>query len=454
MNQDTTRQSAAQLPGMSTQGVNSREANAAPGHPTQQQQQRQGQRRRYKPKPQTTSTTEPQGLPPPKALSTKGTTPVNDPLSDSVFFPLPGSEFGDLAGEKHIYSGADGLMDVVDAEYVKLAANSFNLKRNISHSGYAYYAACLTWARMLFVAAENGGVLTFEEKQLIDQVRDLTPPKLLGAYIAGIGNTKYPSGFHELKFGLVKPPLANDGGPLRLPGYFGKLDENARYYAAYPCIAVFAQRVVADISHTEQNGPSDWDLPADFNVPNRLPTPSCIGYREAVTLDRSQVGTYSLVGITGNRFPYSLETLAVSKKFLNEIQAWINEVRDIVTVPSPVMGSASGSRAQLVATYLDTPIIDINSSQFQAFSCEYLGSGPENAGAAFKYRLDKNPTGVGSIAKKIILSPYICHQADLPLYMNFLRDYENDDMLAVLNGGSNPYTCAQRLDHMARMDRR
>lgn len=371
---------------------------------------------------------------------------VNEPLSDKCFFPLPGEALASTSGEKNIYTGAEGLVPLATEEYTGLVAHTFSVKRSISLSGYCYYAACLTWARMVELDAKNGGRLTFDEQSFVEGCKRYKPPKILHSYLAGIGNTNHPNGFHDLRFRLKKPRYATSCVRLSFPGYFGKMKDFARYYASYPCIAVFALRIIRDLAAThEREEDAEWDLPGDFNYPDHPLTTSCIGYRPAQPVDRSILATYSLCGVTRNTFNVDSDSFAVNWSFLNEIQAWVEEVRGLVQLPFPI--SVNGSRGQLLEERIVHPRHGVENSSWQAMSPLRLSSGVEYAGSTFLYRVDKSPAECTPNVLKLYL-PYVLageepNWADIDL--NFLRNEEEDDMLHTENGISGEFTLPQRL---------
>lgn len=380
----------------------------------------------------------------PKHLSATTTPVVNDPLTDKCFFPLAGENLAPTSGLKYIYTGAEGMMSVATEEYTALVAHTYSVKRSISLSGYCYYAACLTWARMLQVDAANGGVLSFDERQFIDNCQRYKPPKILGSYLAGIGNTDHPNGFHPLRFRLKKPDYLNADDDLSLRGFFGNIRTEGRFYAAYPCIAVFALRILEDLQATRDNHDDEpWDLPDPFNYEEHDLTESCIGYVPAQPLDRAIVTTYHLCGISRNVFPVESRIFSVNYSLLNEIQLWIEEVKGLVSVPFPM--ASTGSRGQLLAEQLVELSANLKTSIWQSQSALRLSAGLEYAGSSFLYRVIKSYAGTGSQAKMVKLCPYVATYAEIPPNLNFLREAETDELLTVANGISSEYVVGQRL---------
>lgn len=122
-----------------------------------------------------------------------------------------------------------------------------------------YYCAVYIYARMLDVQRNNFRGLTFEEKKFLAKVKEFnTPiPKALSMVLAGIGNTTCPNG-RKMKFRMMNRQYVDDEyQEVEIPGYYGEVGPATQpLYKSYPCIAVYAQRILADLG-----GDEDWDLP-------------------------------------------------------------------------------------------------------------------------------------------------------------------------------------------------
>lgn len=98
---------------------------------------------------------------------------------------------------------------------------------------------------------------------------------------------------------------------VHIPGYFGEASPLTQpVYKAYPCVAVYAQRILADIG-----GAVDWDLPAgirpdDGNAIHQ--NPNMMGYQPSVPLTPEQNAFLSKVGITHNSFQFYNGTIALN----------------------------------------------------------------------------------------------------------------------------------------------
>lgn len=101
---------------------------------------------------------------------------------------------------------------------------------------------------MLDLQQSNFRGLNFDEKEFLAQVKqfDSPIPKALAIVLAGLGNTTCPNG-RDLKFRML-PRQYVDGeyNNVDITGYFGRVTpETQPLYKGYPCIAVYAQRILS-----------------------------------------------------------------------------------------------------------------------------------------------------------------------------------------------------------------
>lgn len=391
-----------------------------------------------------------EGPPKPRALSTDETPFKNDPLMTSIF-DEPGTSQSAVVGVKKIYPEATGMTALIEAQHVQLSAASVNMRRSISQSMFAYYAACLIWRRMLVVSAERFQVLTPDEIAFIDRTKEYHPPGALGAYISGIGNTGYVGGFSDYKMDILKPTYTAAARDI-LPGYFGQIRHNAAKYANYPCISVFAQRIMQDLNH--QAADTGWDLPANTRYAGHPINRSCLGYAPTISLDTAAKGTLALCGITSTYFPYELNTIALSVRLMNEVQAWINEIKDINTVSLPT--SLDGSRGQLYISNLapDPPGQELLRGTWVSYSLQKLQGAVEFAGTTFLYRVDKSIRADSPLSKAQAFCPFdIGAIGAYPADMNELRVAETSTLLDVRTEGvCAQFLQSQRIPRIIRLD--
>lgn len=124
-------------------------------------------------------------------------------------------------------------------------------------------------------------------------------------------------------------------------------------YKAYPCIAVYVQRILADLG-----GQLNWDLPENIRPDNANaihPNPNLMGYRPSVHLSQEQISFLSKVGITNNHFSFNNGSLALNIPLILAVQRELSEVKGIDLSPFPNV--SVGSTGQLAFFNCTTPIL-------------------------------------------------------------------------------------------------
>lgn len=270
-------------------------------------------------------------------LSKTTSTLKNDPLYMDTFMPNPSEELVAIAEEVNHTPGFNGLTAIINESFEVMAAKSQNFKRNVPPAAYAYYISVFAWARVLKMKKLNRYRLTTAESEFVEMIFEqgnYVLPKSLGIYLSGFGNFKIPSG-PDSKFTTIPYTMDEDG-------FFEHLDENFMT-SIYPCIAVYAQRIIADLQYTDDPGQGpNWNV-AEEELPwnNR-----CLGYELAQRLSDMQTRIYQSGGITTESFPSDCDILPINTRLLNNVQKYINEVPTIETVPIPI--SLTGSIGQMV----------------------------------------------------------------------------------------------------------
>ena len=247
----------------------------------------------------------------------------------------------------YIYSGFEGLMSIVSVLHASYSASSVGYARVMTEAALAYYCACFCWYRAMYLCQGNGLRLSPDETAFIIQFCSLRleAPALLAQYLSGFGNTRYPSG-RDVRFRVPDRP-AYVSTP-RVRGWFGRVAAATQmWYSQYPCLAVFASRLVADVS-TE-------DYSREWNFPTRVrpaepgagnPTSSLIGYGGRSRLSAAQRSFLESAGIVnGEAFPSVNGTFALNIDLLHAVQGELAAVRSLRLLP--VSDSLAGSRAHL-----------------------------------------------------------------------------------------------------------
>lgn len=324
----------------------------------------------------------------------------NDPLHLEAFMPAPSEALTAVAEELNHYPGFDGLSTLVNETHEQFAAHSHNYKKSVPLSGYAYYISVMSWARALKLKQLNRYTLTSFERDFLDVIYEqgnYVLPKAVGIYLAGLGNITLPEG-PESKFNLK--PYTYDR-----QGYFENMDQNF-LCAKYPCIAIFAQRIMHDLDYTLND-----DVDLEW-LPNELDhnwNTRCLGYAPGVNLSHMEQQIFNTCGITDEDFPSDCEGLMINIRLLNNIQKYLTEVQGLETVPLPA--SITGSLGQLLIE-VPSPVsprtrlpIDIGSFNFVSKSPVKISASIGYLSGSFLYRISKLEDRLGFFFPYQIAAP-------------------------------------------------
>lgn len=262
----------------------------------------------------------------------------NDPLMKASIVGEPDIGLSPIADDPNIYSACDGLTTIIDLLYEKAVSAKQGFSKRVPSSCFATYCATLTYARLLSIHGQNGYRLTPDELEFVRLLKqsEYIVPSILAVYLNGFGNTKIPDGRH-LKFKLDKPTY-RDGcfNGATIPGYFQQVTAQTHFrYKSYPCLAVYYQRVLADILQTNDQDndlleDGFWDLPDDI-VPyyeNRnYPTENLLGYRQAQRLSNVELNWVTNVARFNNDHP-GFEDLSIpfSSNLMNAVCTELRQV--------------------------------------------------------------------------------------------------------------------------------
>lgn len=268
----------------------------------------------------------------------------NDPL----WIPgLSRSELHPLSNINYIYPGAEALPTLTSVLHCSYTVASPGYNHRISESMLSYYCAALTWFRMLWLQQRNGFTLQPEEQRYVEQIasRGYEPPALLAHYLKGFGNTRLPSG-PDIRFRLRdRPNLVHTGG---IHGWFGLVDATTQpLYQNYPCLAVYANRILAGLHPTETD--VWWTLPKAIRptlAGGVRPSKAMLGYgpRETLSTDMKMVLQSAMV-FHGENFPSVNHDISLNMDLLDIIQGELRQVDKLKLPPMPML--LMGSQAQL-----------------------------------------------------------------------------------------------------------
>ncbi|CAH0562762.1 unnamed protein product [Brassicogethes aeneus] len=300
----------------------------------------------------------PSGPPAPTRLSKASSTPKNDPIYHEALMPEPGQEGRPLADTLKNFPSFKGIPGLTRQLHETFKALDPGYARRISESMLAYYVACHALARMYKIKDKNGIVLTFNERSYMDSVYGLhgSLAQLISTYLSGFGNITSESG-REYKCSFRR--LEYVPGPNHMHGgWFGQIDQDNHFmYMEYPCLAVFAERIIRDYGFNVHQDARDWDLPdgirpdADWNA--GLPTPNLLGYNQSVNLSRDQIAVLQEAGLNAQgRFEADNDDIPLWLDLLRAIQTELDHAK---FKGVPLTDSAFGSQGQCVTITMPRP---------------------------------------------------------------------------------------------------
>lgn len=323
------------------------------------------------------------GPPRPQHLATTATPLRNDPLwMGSVCSSV---ELQPMPNIQNVYSGCEHLPVVTSVAHQALVSSSNSFSRRVPSSAVSYYFAVCTWARMLRLHLENGYSCSPDEERFVEQVNSLNLriPTLLAHYLAGFGNTRVPNG-RDIRFRLSDRTYQRIG---EMPGWFGRVSAASQpLYQSYPCLAVYASKLLADVSR--QPFQAFWQLPDEIRPlqPGAVgPTAAMLGFGPRLRTNEQQKAYLEGVGISSDYMPPSANPeLPLFVDLLLTLQTELDAVDGIRK--SPIPAQCVGSQGQLCAVLVEDEIENPIATQAVAFSPFSLPGEISFSASAFGYR--------------------------------------------------------------------
>nr|UQE85431.1 putative capsid protein [Krahall insect-associated virus 2] len=336
----------------------------------------------------------PPGTVPQGQYLSKTSTPLsNDPLSEKAYFSSPGSAFLPVATRERICGGTTILPALQNEVYTKLCAVSPMYSKTVPKCGHDYYIAVLTYYRLLKLHKKTGGTLSSSESGFVYQMDDagFTTVKSHSLFLAGLGDTKIPSG-REIYFLFIKPQLAVGeirlgGREYRIPGYFGPIEENLGAYAGYPCLGVYAQRILQDLWCVEHPRDIDWDLPDGIAFDGYSVNPNCLGYEPATRLSSEQQLFLRGCGLRLTDFQFENQDLPIHFELLVGIHMKLGGTRvGLHPISDLRMGSVGQVPVEVVTSqFTDRAVRAI----YRAETSSELPAAEGYLGSTFLYNMHK-----------------------------------------------------------------
>lgn len=330
----------------------------------------------------------PPGPPRPTHLATTSTPERNDPLWVNS---LAGSELQPMPNNEYVHSGCEALPTIISVMHASCVASSSGYARRVPESALAYYSACVTYARMLRLHMENGLNVSADEERFVEQVYSLNleVPMLLAHYLAGFGNTRVPSG-RDIRFRLR--PRAYRPVVDVVSGWFGPVSaETQPLYQNYPCLAVFASRILVDVQEGDEFN-RRWNIPPAMRPEDgdgTFPTQSMLGYAWRVRLSEQQRQFLHLQDIYyEDPFPSVNPTLPLSVNLLLAVQNELNALASLKRSILPT--SIVGSQAQLGLVRVENELAPITEKTSILETSYRMPQEITFSASAFTYRVAHN----------------------------------------------------------------
>lgn len=224
-----------------------------------------------------------------------------------------------------IYPGCYQLPYLIEQMYHEMEKEYPVVCSYVSESAFAYYCAVVVYNRILHLRnANHSDTLTEDEKRFMKQIKalNLRIPLLLQCYIAGMGNVAVHNGHSREKFVFRAHPIKYVSSADRSMGWFGRVGPTTHFlYQKYPCLTVFARRIVEEIKYEKGENPQ-WNLPEDIAPEEAnagFPSENMLGYAPRQTLMASQKIFLKRCGVSESSFPTSNDSFCLSLTLLKEI---------------------------------------------------------------------------------------------------------------------------------------
>jgi len=340
----------------------------------------------------------------------------NDPLFRESFFSKLADDLEEVPLTLKHFTGCTGLTPLINQLYDKLAADNINFKKSVPVSVFAYYCSCVTWARILYLRKYNKFTITALDNEFVDYFySDDSPydiPDLLHMYLSGIGNFLLPES-QLSKFDVKACTLDANG-------YF--VDMIARLYvtSSYPCVSIFAQRIMEDIARTADNNLGPVWTP---NGLQRQWTERCIGYAPREILPDSEQLIFVGTNITATNFPTSLVGYRLNTSLLSKVNKYLKLTNvELLPLPKTHMGSV-GQQILACASGVNANEVSIGDVSFVASSPVKQNKMISLMSGTFLYRVDKATTP----ARAAYFFPYLvaANQANLANLNLLMDDWPN-----------------------------
>lgn len=263
-----------------------------------------------------------------------------------------------------------GFNSVVQAVYNQYVAHQLDTSKSLSLGMLTYYAAAISWLRMLRIKQVNGDSLSRTERDILATMEEipLSLPQPLSVYLKAFGNITSPTQEnlfpHFLEF-----PESDDHA------HWGMIDlQNHTKYENYPALGIAAELLMKESDPTVN--PGAWRpsvIPADTS-----PTEALLCYVPILHVRPEVRNSLQINGITASRFTtvvpkadFNLRILLATSNAIDRLGTFKVEKTTFQTM------APSGHSAQLVrlhpTPFPNSPIVDTKLQPY-CFSKDGAGS--------------------------------------------------------------------------------
>lgn len=254
---------------------------------------------------------------------------------------------------QQIFPGCYQLPYLIEQMYCSMEKEHPVFCSLVSQAAFGYYCAVIVYKRILRLRLANYDPLTKDELSFMKQVDalKLRVPLLLQNYIAGMGNVSFHNGHCREKFVFKTHPIkyvssSTDGSM----GWFGRVGPETHFlYQKYPCLTVYAKRIIEEFRCQPGDETHQWNLPEDIAPldPNAgCPSENLLGYVPCEPLRANQKKFLKRCDMDGTHFPTSNDSFCLSLKLLGEIRRELVAEKELKLFSSNIQ-KGDGSVAQL-----------------------------------------------------------------------------------------------------------
>lgn len=260
----------------------------------------------------------------------------------------------------HIYPGCYQLPNITKMLYEQLQKDYPVITKYISESVFAYYCAVVVYFRLLRLLKVKDKMMTRDELDFHNRVKaaNLMVPTLLQDYISCLGDVTFYNGHFRERYDFTMLSIEYFTSADGSSGWFGKINANTHIlYQMYPCLSVYARRIIQDLLYTAGEANEDWNLPVDVapKEPNAgKPTKNLLGYAKAQKLTKDQVNFLQEGGVIANSFVTSNETLLLAMRLTQNVSQELVRNKDL-QLNTALCKYRHGSVAQLPIHYVIPP---------------------------------------------------------------------------------------------------